>query len=279
MNKEPKSIFPTNLVDFDHLHTIIASVSQLPASDIESKKIISLIDLTSLEGKDTPATISELCDKAVKFKTAAICVYPTLVNEAKIKLINTGIRCASVAGGFPSGQTSLDIKKAEVAFAIEQGADEIDFVISRNLLLQGEFARVQDEIATIKDVCGKKIKLKAILETGELPDYNFIYKASQLAIEAGSDFIKTSTGKIQVNATLESVGIMLLCIKNNFEKTGTKTGIKPSGGISDANTAAKYLRLTESILGKEWITPELFRFGASRLASTISLLNENNSAY
>ncbi len=274
MKEDLLSTMSTDLVDYSTIPSVIDNITSEGISNADRKKILSLIDLTSLEGKDTPKIIEDLCLKAIKFQTACVCIYPTLIKTAKQKISGTGIRCASVAGGFPSGQTSLEIKKSEVRFAIDEGADEIDFVISRNLLLQNEFEKLFDEIASIKEICGSKIKLKTILETGELPNAEYIRKASDIAIHAGSDFIKTSTGKIAINATLESVCIMLLCIKNYHTKTGKKIGIKPSGGISDADTAIKYIRLTEKVLDSSWINPELFRFGASRLVD--SIVNENS---
>lgn len=277
MKKDLLSIMSTDLVDFSAITTIIGGLNNVFATKTEAQTILSLVDLTSLEGKDTPESISTLCNKAIKYKTASVCVYPTLVKHVKKYISGTTIRCASVAGGFPSGQTSLEIKKEEVRFAIDEGADEIDFVISRNLLLQHEFEKLFDEIASIKDICGEKIKLKTILETGELPTYEYIRKASEVAIYAGSDFIKTSTGKISVNATLEAACIMLLCIKNYYNKTGKKIGIKPSGGISDTNIAVQYLRLTETILDHSWINPNLFRFGASRLVDSIINLNSTST--
>ena len=240
--------------------------SLLPASTEELRLALSLIDLTSLEGKDNEETIKQLCEKAIKHQTAAVCVYPTLVSIAKKYLKNSKIKVASVAGAFPSGQLPLNLRLEEVRFALSEGADEIDMVISRGKFLEGNYQAVSEEISAFKKVCGRNI-LKVILETGELGSASNIHKAGQLAIDAGADFLKTSTGKISVNATLESVGSMLFTIKDS----GKKIGIKPSGGIADADTAVKYLRFTEKMLGKEWLSPALFRFGASRLADNISL--------
>jgi deoxyribose-phosphate aldolase len=245
----------------------IRSIRQSPATKEELKLALSLIDLTSLEGKDNEKKISDLCVKAKKFGTAAVCVYPTLVASAKKYLSGTTIRVASVAGAFPSGQSPLNIRLEEARFAIEQGADEIDMVISRGKFIEGNFNTVKEEISAFRKTC-KGITLKVILETGELITQENILKASRIAIDEGADFIKTSTGKIPVNATLESACAMLLAIK----ESGTKTGIKPSGGISEGGTAVSYLRLTENILGKSWLNPKRFRFGASRLAETITLL-------
>ena len=250
------------------MHEIQKQISKLlssPATREELKLILSLIDLTSLEGKDNDQTISELCNKAKKFGTAAVCVYPTLVSIAAKVLSGTNIKVASVAGAFPSGQLPLNLRLAEAEYALGEGADEIDMVISRGKFLEGDDNAIAEEVAAFKKICGNKI-LKVILETGELLSPDNITKASQVAIDAGADFLKTSTGKISVNATPESVCTMLLAIK----RSGKKIGIKPSGGLSDPEAAVKYLRLTQNILGKEWITPELFRLGASRLADMIS---------
>jgi deoxyribose-phosphate aldolase len=248
----------------DQIQELIRSIPTGPASKEELHLILSMIDLTSLEGSDNEKSISLLCDKAKKYKTAAVCVYPALVSVAKKSLAGTNIRIASVAGAFPSGQLPLELRLKEAKFAITQGANEIDMVISRGKFLEGDYNAVSEEVSAFKKICREKT-LKVILETGELETVENIRNASELAINAGADFIKTSTGKISVNATLESVCTMLLAIK----KSGNKTGIKPSGGISDADTAVKYLRLTEIVLGKEWLHPSLFRFGASRLAENI----------
>ncbi len=242
----------------------IKEISPNPPSREECALALSMIDLTSLEGKDNEETIQLLCKKAKKFGTVAVCVYPELVSTAKKYLADTLIKVASVAGAFPSGQLPLPLRLEEEKYAISQGADEIDMVISRGKFLAGDFGAVITEVSSFKKASAGKT-LKVILETGELESYNNIRKAGELAIEAGADFLKTSTGKIPVNATLESVCAMLLTIKDS----GKKIGIKPSGGISDAHTAVKYLRLTEIILGKEWLSPQLFRLGASRLAETI----------
>lgn len=244
----------------DHLHAL----SSQPASREELERALSLIDLTSLEGTDNEATIQTLCQKAVEYGTAAVCVYPSLVKYARKHLHGTPVRIASVAGAFPSGQAPLGLRLQEAEFAISEGADEIDMVISRGKFLEGDFTAIEEEIVAFRKTC-KGILLKVILETGELETEKNIRKASELAIESGADFIKTSTGKIPVNATLEAVCTMLLAIK----VSGKKIGIKPSGGISGEETAVQYMRLTESILGNEWLDPKLFRIGASRLAQRI----------
>ena len=242
----------------------IAELSSSPASKEELQLNLSLIDLTSLEGKDNEKSIQLLCEKAKKFGTAAVCVYPPFVSIAKKYLKETNIKIASVAGAFPSGQLPLNLRLEEAKYALSEGADEIDMVISRGKFLEGNYKAISEEVSSFKKICNNKI-LKAILETGELESEEIIRKASELAIDAGADFLKTSTGKIAVSATLESVCTMLLAIKDS----GKKIGIKPSGGISDGDTAVKYLRLTEKILGKEWLNARLFRLGASRLADAI----------
>lgn len=238
--------------------------------------VLGSIDLTTLEGSDNKAAVEALCQKAVGFRnekrnipsTTAVCVYPPFVAQAKAQLAGTGVRVASVAGAFPAGQSPLEIKLAEIRYALEQGADEIDMVISRGKFLEGNFQEVYDEIRAIRELC-KNATLKVILETGELKTPKNIYKASQLAIHAGADFIKTSTGKIAVNATPEAFVVMMDAIRRHHEKTGRKVGIKAAGGISDAETALLYLHLLTQVLGKEWLSNTYFRIGASRLATKV----------
>jgi deoxyribose-phosphate aldolase len=249
---------------------LISRINPDPATMDELKLILSLIDLTTLEGKDTDSDVIRLCQKAIKAGTAAVCVYPSLTSVAKNSLKDTSIKVASVAGAFPSGQLPLDLRLAEASYAIAQGADEIDMVISRGKFLEGKYDFVFEEVAAFKKICNDKT-LKVILETGELETLDNIRLASDIALQAGADFIKTSTGKINVNATLPAVGVMLQAIKDQFETTGKICGIKVSGGISDGTSAIKYLRLTEMVLGKEWLKPSLFRFGASRLVDNINV--------
>lgn len=238
--------------------------------------ILNSIDLTTLEGSDNDQVVEALCHKAIDFKddarqiksTAAVCVYPPFVKTAKNVLAGTNIHVASVAGAFPAGQSPIEIKVAEVKYAVAQGADEIDMVISRGKFLAGNYQEVYDEICAIKNACGNA-RLKVILETGELKTSENIYKASQLAIAAGADFIKTSTGKIAVNATPESFIIMLDAVKNHYEKTGKMVGIKPAGGISDPQTALYFVNILYNVLGKSWFTNTYFRIGASRLANKV----------
>lgn len=238
--------------------------------------VLSLLDLTTLNGTDNAAIVYNLCSKATSFaklyhdcpNVAAVCVYPPFVNQAKKLLNNSGVAVASVAGAFPSGQSPIAVKVAEVAYCVEQGADEIDMVISRGTFLEGNFDEVSSEITAIKTAC-KHAHLKVILETGELQSVANIRKASELAILAGGDFIKTSTGKINPSATPEAMLIMCDTIKEYFDATGIKIGIKPAGGIADTKTALLYYAIVQAILGKEWLTPGLFRIGASRLADDL----------
>lgn len=238
--------------------------------------ILNVIDLTTLEGSDNKAKVQQLCEKALNFRdearqiptTAAVCVYPPFAAQAKSILKGTDVHVACVAGAFPAGQSPIEIKIAEVAYAVSQGADEIDMVISRGKFLEGDYQTVYNEIAAIKAACGQA-HLKVILETGELKTADNIYKASQIAIAAGADFIKTSTGKIAVNATPEAFLVMLDAIKAHYEATGKMVGMKPAGGISDAKTAIDFLKILENVLGEKWLTNRYFRIGASRLADKI----------
>ena len=257
-------------VNDSDIEAIIKKIPSSAASKEELRLALSLIDLTTLEGKDTDQRIKDLAQKAVKTNVAAVCVYPALVAVAKQALKGSNKKVASVAGGFPSGQIPLNLRLEEAKYAIAEGADEIDMVISRGKFLEGNYQFVFDEVAAFKEVC-HHVKLKVILETGELETLTNIKTASDIAIQAGADFIKTSTGKMSVNATLPAVCVMLQSIKEHHDSTGKKIGVKPSGGISDGETAVKYLRLTEMIVGKEWLQPDLFRFGASRLVDNLLL--------
>ena len=238
--------------------------------------ILSVIDLTTLEGSDTNQKIKDICYQAKRFKVngpdipnvAAVCFYPPFAALAKAQLHDTGINVACVAGAFPSGQAPLEVRLAEVRYAVEQGADEIDMVISRGKFLADDFQYVYDEVKAIKEACGKA-HLKVILETGELQTLSNIRKASDIAIAAGADFIKTSTGKIPVAATLEAFIVMLDAIKEHYEKTGKMIGIKPAGGIREADEALNYLLVLEKVLGKEWMNNTWFRIGASSLANNV----------
>ena len=248
-------------------------------SKVEGLKLaLSMIDLTTLEGKDTPGKVSQLCHKALHLHdqipdlphVAAVCVYPALVGVAKKVLIGTDIKVASVATSFPSGQSDLKSKIADTQFALDEGADEVDMVISRNEFLIGNYQLVFDEIARIKEVCKDK-HLKVILETGELVTLDNVRKASDLAIQAGADFIKTSTGKVQPAATLPVTLVMLESIRDHFYQTGKVVGMKSAGGISTAKQALQYLVMVKETLGEEWLNPQRFRIGASSLANDILL--------
>ena len=242
------------------------------------KLALSMIDLTTLEGSDTIGKVRQMCYKAKHLhgnyeglpSVAAVCVYPSMVRYAKHELQNTNIKVASVATSFPSGQSDLKTKIAEIKFAISEGADEIDMVISRGKFLSGEYNFVFDEICEMKSACGK-IHLKVILETGELESLDKIRRASILAMNAGADYIKTSTGKIQPASTMQVTLVMLEAIRDFYLIKGKKIGMKPAGGISTAKSALQYLVMLQETLGTDWMTPDLFRIGASRLANDILL--------
>jgi deoxyribose-phosphate aldolase len=231
-----------------------------------------MMDLTTLEGADTPGKVAALSSKAMRPDpsdltvppVAAVCVYPNLVPVALERVKGSGVLVASVATAFPSGQSPLEIKIEEAARVAEMGADEIDMVIDRGAFLAGNYARVYDEVRRIKEACGDA-HLKVILETGELGTYDNVRRASLLAIAGGADFIKTSTGKIQPAATLPVTLVMLEAIRDVYEDTGRRIGMKPAGGIRHAKQAVQYLVLLHETLGVEWMTPDLFRFGASSL--------------
>ncbi len=237
---------------------------------------IRMIDLTTLEGKDTPGKIRALCAKAIHPQpgdptipsVAAICVYPALVADAKEALKGSTVKVASVATGFPSGQTFRDIKLAETRASAEAGADEIDMVIDRGAFLRGDYLSVFEEIVEVKDACGHA-HLKVILETGELETYDNVRRASVLAMAAGADFIKTSTGKVTPAATLPVTLVMLEAIRDFERQTGRQVGMKPAGGIRMAKEAIQYLVVLYETLGPRWMSPDWFRFGASSLLNDV----------
>lgn len=247
-----------------------------PATFERLRNVFTCIDNTTLEGSDTRERVANLCRRSVELQdstkgighVAAVCVYPVFVRQACSCLQGSGIRVASVAGAFPAGQSPLPVKLQEVRYAVDEGADEIDMVISRGALLEGDCNRVFDEIAAIRNETQGRT-LKVILETGELQTADNIAKASQLAIDAGADFIKTSTGKISVSATLEASEVMLKTIKKHYDKTGKWVGFKAAGGISTPEQVLKYCLLAEQILGKEQVTNQFFRIGASRLTERL----------
>ena len=240
------------------------------------KMVLNMIDLTTLEGKDTPGKVQQMCYKAQHLHdvqpdlptVAAVCVYPSMVSVARKALGNSSVKIASVSTAFPSGQSTREIKISDTKFAVDQGADEIDMVISRGKFLAGEYAFVFDEIAAIKEACCKA-RLKVILETGELSTLDNVRLASDIAIHAGADFIKTSTGKIQPAATMQVTYTMLMAIKDYYDKTGIMVGMKPAGGISTSKLALHNLVMVKEVLGNAWLTNEWFRFGASSLANDV----------
>ena len=241
------------------------------------KMVTSMMDLTTLEGKDTPGKVAYLCRKALqpaelKYNVphcAAVCIYPNMVRYARRFLGNDSpVQVASVATGFPSGQFPLRTRLDEVRRAVSDGADEIDMVIDRQAFLAGDHARVFDEIAAIKQACGPA-HLKVILETGELVTYDNVRFASRIAMEAGADFIKTSTGKVQPAATLPVTLVMFEAIRDYYFETGIRIGMKPAGGIRTAKQSLAYLVMLKETLGDDWLTPDLFRFGASTLLNDV----------
>ena len=240
------------------------------------KTIFQSIDFTTLEAFDNEAKINDFCAKALAFpketlhlSVPAICIYSPFVRQAKQLLSGSGIRVATVACCFPSGQMPFDLKVKEVEYCVNEGADEVDMVISRGSFLAGRYDEVFDEIKTIKATCGDRAHLKVILETGELKTVENIRKASELAILAGADFIKTSTGKVPVAATPLAAIVMIDTIKEYYEATGKRVGFKPAGGMKTPEDALTYYYLVKHILGDQWLNPNLFRVGTRRLASLI----------
>lgn len=232
-------------------------------------RLLGFVDLTTLEGSDTRERVLNLCQKALRYKTGGVCVYPYYAPLVAETLKGSGIKTACVVGGFPASQLPLELKLAEARYVLEQGADEMDMVLSQGAFLEGDTHRAGEEIAAMKAVCGEK-HLKVILETGALQDLGLIKAASELSIENGADFIKTSTGKIAVSATLEAYYVMLQVIKEHYTRTGRRIGIKPAGGISTVEGALPYFRLLVAVLGEEWLSVDLFRVGASRLADALA---------
>jgi deoxyribose-phosphate aldolase len=237
---------------------------------------VRMMDLTTLEGADTPGKVAALCSKAVRPDpvdrsvppVAAVCVYPNLVPVAAARLRGTSVRVASVATGFPSGQVPLETKLEEVRWVVENGADEVDMVIDRGAFLSGRYAKVYDEICKVKEASGDA-HLKVILETGELGTYDNVRRASLLAMAAGADFVKTSTGKIDPAATLPVTLCMLEAIRDVHEETGRVVGMKPAGGIRTAKQAVQHVVVLHETLGLRWMTPDLHRFGASSLLNDV----------
>jgi len=241
------------------------------------KMVVSMVDLTTLEGKDTPGKVAYLCRKALqpaepKYgvpSCAAVCIYPNMVKFARKFLgEQSPVQVASVATAFPSGQYPLRTRLDEVRRAVADGADEIDMVINRCAFLSGDYAQMFDEIAATKEACGPA-RLKVILETGELVTYDSVRLASEIAMQAGANFIKTSTGKVSPAATLPVTLVMLEAIRDFFFATGIRIGMKPAGGIRNAKQALAYLVMVKETLGDDWLTPDLFRFGASTLVNDV----------
>ena len=237
---------------------------------------LSCIDLTTLNSTDTPAHGVKLAMKVSRFSesfpglpnVAAICVYPTLVEPVKKSLTASGVKLASVSAGFPSSQTFLDVKVLETMMTVTSGAEEIDIVLNLGAFLAGDYTSALREISTIKGAC-EKARLKVILETGALKDYSTIWKASMLAMEAGADFIKTSTGKLEPAATPEAAWVMCHAIKSYYEKTNIQVGFKAAGGIVETVDALQYIAIVNDVLGADWLNNKLFRIGASRLANNL----------
>ncbi|OFY85810.1 MAG: deoxyribose-phosphate aldolase [Bacteroidetes bacterium RIFCSPLOWO2_12_FULL_35_15] len=279
-----------NLPDFRKINTVdqvgieervarFTTRSIKKASKMQGLKMaLSMIDLTTLEGKDTEGKVKQMCYKAAHLHdsipglptVAAVCVYPSMVKVAKDSLKGTNIKVASVSTAFPSGQSTQQIKLLDTKFALENGADEIDMVISRGEFLKGNYNFVFDEIASIKEACGKA-RLKVIFETGELSTLDNVRKVSEIAMYAGADFIKTSTGKISPAATMPVTLVMLEAIRDYYYSTGRMVGMKPAGGISTSKLALHYLIMVNETLGAAWMSNEWFRFGASSLANDILL--------
>ena len=253
------------------------------------KMALNMVDLTTLEGMDTVNKVTQMCYKAQHLHdefsglptVAAVCVYPNFVKIAVNSLKDSPIKVASVATAFPSGHSSLDVKIADTKMAVDAGAHEVDMVISRGKFHMGDFGFVYDEIAAIKQACGTSVRLKVILETGELGNLDNVRLASDIAIAAGADFIKTSTGKIKPAATLPVTLVMLEAIKDHYYKTGIMVGMKPAGGISNSKLALQYLVMVKETLGVKWLDNHWFRFGASSLANDLlmQILKQSTGAY
>lgn len=242
---------------------------------------IACMDLTTLEGKDSEGRVRSLCAKAVRPaphlpdvpSVAAVCVYPNLVAVAKEALAGTPVKVASVATAFPSGLSSMDVRLADTRAAIDAGADEIDMVIDRGAFLAGRYEQVFDEIVAVKRLCGD-VHLKVILETGELGSYDNVRRASDLALEAGADVIKTSTGKVGTNATFPVAVTMCEAIRDYARRTGRRAGLKVAGGVRTTKQAFTYLVIVKETLGEEWLTPGMFRIGASSLLDDLLMQYE-----
>lgn len=255
----------------------IAGRSIKKSSKVEAIKLaVSMIDLTTLEGKDSEGKVHALCQKAMRPldgtdeipHVAAVCVYPNMIKTAKSALAGTNVKVASVATAFPSGQSPMKLKIEEVKRVVQMGADEVDMVISRGEFLEGNYDHTFNEVKSIKEACGDA-HLKVILETGELETFDNVRKASIISMLAGADFIKTSTGKVQPAATLPVTLVMLEAIRDFYNETGKVIGMKPAGGIRTTKDAIAYLCLVKETLGEKWLNPDLFRMGASSLLNDL----------
>jgi deoxyribose-phosphate aldolase len=283
MNVEPpvfpdlRSLPPIDAVGVEERVRRLQARSIKAESKLSALKLaVTMLDVTTLEGGDTQGKVHQMCAKARHplpedpsvGPAAAVCVYPRLVRVAREGVGSSGVRVASVATAFPSGQSRLKERLSEIRYAVGEGADEIDMVISRGKFLRGEVLLIFDEIARCKEACGEA-HLKVILETGELATYDNVRRASEIAMAAGADFIKTSTGKVQPASTLPVTLVMLEAIRDYHERTGRRVGMKPAGGISSAKLAIQYLVTVKETLGPEWLSPALFRFGASSLTNDL----------
>ena len=258
----------------DEVNQLIEKSQQLLTEAVK-KKLFSYIDLTFLSITDSRNSIRRVVERVnqVKHKfdvenVAGVCVYPRFVETVRTSLTDDDVRVVSVTGGFPASQTLLDVKRLETELAMNSGADEVDMVISVGEFLEGDYELVYNEIKELKQVAGDR-RLKVILETGILNDFVLVYKASILAMEAGADFIKTSTGKEKIGATPEAGYIMALAIKDYYERTGRHVGLKPAGGVSTSDKAVIYYTIVNEVLGQEWLNADLFRLGSSGLANKL----------
>ncbi len=260
----------------DYLSQVEANVVNNQNRDVY-KRCLSMVDLTTLSPCDTEASVKAFAKRAMSLYTqypeldnvASICVYPSFVESVGLVIDGSPMRITSVAGGFPSSQTFLEVKALEVAMAVESGADEVDIVIPVGLVLEGRDEEAVSELSLLREECGDEVLLKVILETGELRTPEMIYRASQIAISSGADFIKTSTGKTAVSATPEATIVMALAIREYYEQSGERVGLKVAGGIRSVEDAALYYTIVETVLGSEWLTPELFRIGTSSLGNAL----------
>lgn len=275
------------MIDYDNYNFTLSQLSDranriksIPLNDSLKmeyyRKILNLVDLTTLEGSDTPEKIETLCRYALRLQSdnanngtvAAVCIYMPFVELAVGLLQNSPLEVATVAGGFPSGQLPVHLKKQEIEYAVQQGANEVDVVISRSLALMEKWNELQEEIIQMKASCGET-KMKVILETGELTEVSKIRKACECAINGGADFLKTSTGKIKPAATPEAFLIILDTINEYRQKTGKMIGVKPAGGIATPDDALHYYLMVKETLGNEWLDKKWFRIGASRLVGNL----------